>query len=71
MPELILYVVSFCAQKTTDTIVPSNQKSVYWQHCPALIVAESLQEAIRETRKIAFYNWPTEAGWSDRSASIR
>ena len=68
--EHSLYAISFCAQKTTDTVVPSNKKFVYWEHMPVLLVAKSLEDATQQAITLAVSNWP-KPEWEDRSVSIR
>ncbi len=71
MTPKLLYAISFCAQKTTNTVFPSDQSLVYWEHMPALLIAESLDDATQQAIKLAVTSWPKSLGWEDRSVSIR
>lgn len=70
-PKLI-FAVSFLAMRTEESIIPSSDKeTVRTLHTPALFIADSLEGVETMARDLAFSSWPSEEGWSTRSASIR
>jgi len=63
-----LYLVSFQAIREQQSHLIEGFKAA---HVPAILVAGSTEEAFQAAREIAVRQWPTEQGWSTRSATLR
>ena len=67
----LLFAVSLSARKTTSMIAPSNEKLHYVEHMPLLLIADSLDDAIRQAQTVALSSWLGSEGWVMRSACVR
>jgi hypothetical protein len=68
MVQKFLYLVSFQAIREEQRQLIEGLKCA---HVPAVLVAESVDEAKELARALALKKWPSSDGWSTRSATLR